>query len=252
LGALDFAGGTVVHINAGIAALVLVMLLGKRKGFLQTPMEANNIPLVVLGASMLWFGWYGFNAGSALAADGLAANAFVTTTVAAAASAFTWMIISWLQRRPSVLGTVTGAVGGLVAITPAAGFVTPMGAIAIGIGAGLICYFCLLLMKTKLHFDDSLDVFAVHGVGGIWGAIATGIFASSSVNGYSGLLEGNVQQFLIQILAVVVVAAFTFIMTMIIGKAVEKTMGLRVSSQEEIVGLDLSQHGERAYGGLLR
>ena len=252
LGALDFAGGTVVHINAGIAALVLVMLLGKRKGFLQTPMEANNIPLVVLGASMLWFGWYGFNAGSALAADGLAANAFVTTTVAAAASAFTWMIISWIQRRPSVLGTVTGAVGGLVAITPAAGFVTPMGAIAIGIGAGLICYFCLLLMKTKLHFDDSLDVFAVHGVGGIWGAIATGIFASSSVNGYSGLLEGNVQQFLIQILAVVVVAAFTFIMTMIIGKAVEKTMGLRVSSQEEIVGLDLSQHGERAYGGLLR
>ena len=252
LGALDFAGGTVVHINAGIAALVLVMLLGKRKGFLQTPMEANNIPLVVLGASLLWFGWYGFNAGSALAADGLAANAFVTTTVAAAASAFTWMIISWLQRRPSVLGTVTGAVGGLVAITPAAGFVTPMGAIAIGIGAGLICYFCLLLMKTKLHFDDSLDVFAVHGVGGIWGAIATGIFASSSVNGYSGLLEGNVQQFLIQILAVVVVAAFTFIMTMIIGKAVEKTMGLRVSSQEEIVGLDLSQHGERAYGGLLR
>jgi len=252
LGALDFAGGTVVHINAGIAALALVLLLGRRKGFPQTPMEANNIPLVVLGASLLWFGWYGFNAGSSLAADGLAASAFVTTTVAAAASAFTWMIISWIQRRPSVLGTVTGAVGGLVAITPAAGFVTPMGAIAIGIGAGLICYFCLLLMKTKLHFDDSLDVFAVHGVGGIWGAIATGIFASSSVNGYSGLLEGNVQQFLIQILAVVVVAAFTFIMTMIIGKTVEKTMGLRVSSQEEIVGLDLSQHGERAYGGLLR
>lgn len=252
LGALDFAGGTVVHINAGIAALVLVLLLGRRKGFPQTPMEANNIPLVVLGASLLWFGWYGFNAGSSLAADGLAASAFVTTTVAAAASAFTWMIISWIQRRPSVLGTVTGAVGGLVAITPAAGFVTPMGAIAIGIGAGLICYFCLLLMKTKLHFDDSLDVFAVHGVGGIWGAIATGIFASSSVNGYSGLLEGNIQQFLIQILAVVVVAAFTFIMTMIIGKTVEKTMGLRVSSQEEIVGLDLSQHGERAYGGLLR
>ena len=252
LGALDFAGGTVVHINTGIAALALVLLLGKRKGFPQTPMEANNIPLVVLGASMLWFGWYGFNAGSALAADGLAASAFVTTTVAAAAAAFTWMIISWLQRRPSVLGTVTGAVAGLVAITPAAGFVTPMGALAIGVGAGAICYFCLLLMKTRLHFDDSLDVFAVHGVGGIWGAIATGIFASSSVNGYSGLLEGNVQQFLIQILAVVVVAAFTFIMTMIIGKTVEKTMGLRVSSQEEIVGLDLSQHGERAYGGLLR
>ncbi len=252
MGALDFAGGTVVHINAGIAALVLVLLLGKRKGFPQTPMEANNIPLVVLGAAMLWFGWYGFNAGSSLAADGLAASAFVTTTVAACAAAFTWMIISWIQRRPSVLGTVTGAVAGLVAITPAAGFVTPMGALAIGVGAGAICYFCLLLMKTKLHFDDSLDVFAVHGVGGIWGAIATGIFASSSVNGYSGLLEGNVQQFLIQILAVVVVAAFTFVMTMIIGKVVQKTMGLRVSSQEETVGLDLSQHGERAYGGLLR
>ncbi|HAS04228.1 MAG TPA: ammonia channel protein, partial [Dehalococcoidia bacterium] len=157
LGALDFAGGTVVHINTGIAALALVLLLGKRKGFPQTPMEANNIPLVVLGASMLWFGWYGFNAGSALAADGLAASAFVTTTVAAAAAAFTWMIISWLQRRPSVLGTVTGAVAGLVAITPAAGFVTPMGALAIGVGAGAICYFCLLLMKTRLHFDDSLD-----------------------------------------------------------------------------------------------
>jgi Amt family ammonium transporter len=252
LGALDFAGGTVVHINAGISALVLVMLLGKRKGFPQTPMEANNIPLVVLGAALLWFGWYGFNAGSSLAANGLAASAFVTTTVAAAAAAFTWMLISWIQRRPSVLGTVTGAVAGLVAITPAAGFVTPMSAIAIGIGAGLICYFCLLLFKTKLHFDDSLDVFAVHGVGGIWGAIATGIFASSSVNGYSGLLEGNVQQFLIQLLAVVVVAAYTFVITMIIGKVVQKTMGLRVSSQEEVVGLDLSQHGERAYGGLLR
>ncbi|MDD4924417.1 MAG: ammonium transporter [Dehalococcoidales bacterium] len=252
LGALDFAGGTVVHINAGVSALALVLLLGKRKGFPQNPMEANNIPLVVLGASMLWFGWYGFNAGSALAADGLAANAFVTTTVAAAAAAFTWMIISWIQRRPSVLGTVTGAVAGLVAITPAAGFVTPMGALAIGVGAGAICYFCLLLMKTRLHFDDSLDVFAVHGVGGIWGAIATGIFASSSVNGYSGLLEGNVQQFLIQLLAVAVVAVFTFVMTIVIGKIVEKTMGLRVSSQEEVVGLDLSQHGERAYGGLLR
>jgi Amt family ammonium transporter len=162
------------------------------------------------------------------------------------------MMISWIQRRPSVLGTVTGAVAGLVAVTPAAGFVTPMGALAIGVGAGAICYFTLMFMKTKLHFDDSLDVFAVHGVGGIWGAIATGIFASSSVNGYGGLIEGNVHQFLIQILAVAVVATFTFVMTMIIGKVVDKTMGLRVSSQEEIVGLDLSQHGERAYGGLLR
>jgi len=149
LGALDFAGGTVVHINAGITALALVLLLGRRKGFPQTPMEANNIPLVVLGASLLWFGWYGFNAGSALTAGGLASSAFVTTTVAAAAAAFTWMLISWIQRRPSVLGTVTGAVAGLVAVTPAAGFVTPMGALAIGAGAGAICYFSLMFMKTN-------------------------------------------------------------------------------------------------------
>jgi Amt family ammonium transporter len=252
LGALDFAGGTVVHINAGVSALALVLLLGRRKGFPQMPMEANNIPLVVLGASLLWFGWYGFNAGSAVAANGLAANAFVTTTVAASAAAFTWMIISWMQRRPTVLGTVTGAVAGLVAITPAAGFVSPMAAIAIGIGAGIVCYFVMLFMKNKLHFDDSLDVFAVHGVGGIWGAIATGIFADAAVNGYDGLLAGNVHQFLVQILAVVIVIAFTFIMTMIIGKLVDMTIGLRVNAREETVGLDLSQHGERAYGGLLR
>ncbi|MDD4873462.1 MAG: ammonium transporter [Dehalococcoidales bacterium] len=252
LGTLDFAGGTVVHINAGVAALALVLLLGKRKGFPQQPMEANNIPLVVLGASLLWFGWYGFNAGSALAANGLAANAFVTTTVAAAAAAFTWMIISWIQRRPTILGTVTGAVAGLVAITPAAGFVSPMAAIAIGFGAGTICYFVMVLMKTRLHFDDSLDVFAIHGVGGIWGALATGVFADAAINGYNGLLSGNAKQLLIQILAVVIVVAFTFIMTMIIGKLVDKTIGLRVNSKEETVGLDLSQHGERAYGGLLR
>jgi Amt family ammonium transporter len=252
MGALDFAGGAVVHINAGVSALALVLLLGKRKGFPNELMEANNIPMVALGAGLLWFGWFGFNAGSALAADGLAANAFVTTNISAAAAGFTWMVISWLHRRPSLLGTVTGAVAGLVAITPAAGFVTPLAAIPIGIGVSVISYYAVILMKNKLGFDDSLDVFAVHGVGGMWGALATGIFASASVSGTSGLIEGNWGQIFIQLLSIVAVAAFAFAVTWIIGKLIDVTIGLRVGQQEEVIGLDLSQHGERAYGGLLR
>jgi Amt family ammonium transporter len=252
IGALDFAGGAVVHINAGISALALVLLLGKRKGFPNELMEANNIPMVALGAGLLWFGWFGFNAGSALAANGQAANAFVTTNVSAAAAGFTWMVISWLNRRPSLLGTVTGAVAGLVAITPAAGFVTPLAAIPIGIGVSVISYYAVILVKNKLGFDDSLDVFAVHGMGGMWGALATGIFASASVSGTSGLIEGNGGQVLIQLLSIVVVAAFAFVVTWIIGKLIDVTIGLRVGEQEEVIGLDLSQHGERAYGGLLR
>lgn len=252
IGALDFAGGTVVHINAGVSALALVMLLGRRKGFPGEVMEANNIPMVALGAGLLWFGWFGFNAGSALAADGLAANAFVTTNISAAAAAFTWMAISWLHNRPSLLGTVTGAVAGLVAITPAAGFVTPLAAIPIGIVVSIVCYYSIVLLKNKLGFDDSLDVFAVHGMGGIWGALATGIFASSSVSGVSGLIEGNGAQVLTQLIGIAAVAAFAFIGTTILGKLIDVTVGLRVSQSEEIVGLDLSQHGERAYGGLLR
>jgi Amt family ammonium transporter len=252
LGALDFAGGAVVHINAGISALAMVLLLGKRKGFPHRLMEANNIPMVALGAGLLWFGWFGFNAGSSLAANGLAANAFVATNISAASAGFTWMIISWIHRRPSLLGTVTGAVAGLVAITPAAGFVAPLAGIPIGIIVSIICYYSIILMKNKLGFDDSLDVFAVHGMGGIWGALATGIFASSAISGTSGLIEGNISQVLTQIVSILVVAAFAFIVTLILGKLVDITIGLRVGEADEVIGLDLAQHGERAYGGLLR
>jgi len=254
LGVLDFAGGAVVHINAGVSALALVMLLGRRRGFPSEPMEANNIPMVVLGAGLLWFGWFGFNAGSSLASDGLAASAFVATNTSAAAAAFTWMIVSWLHRRPTILGTVTGAVAGLVAITPAAGFVPPLAAIPIGIVTALVCYYSMVLLKIKLGFDDSLDVFAVHGMGGIWGALATGIFASLAVNsaGADGLLYGGGIQVLKQLASIVAVGGFAFAATWILGKLVDITIGLRVGQKEETVGLDLSQHGERAYGGLLR
>lgn len=252
LGALDFAGGTVVHINAGVSALALVMLLGKRRGFPKESMEPNNIPMVALGAGLLWFGWFGFNAGSSLAADGLAASAFVATNISAAAAGVTWMVISWLHRRPSLLGTATGAVAGLVAITPAAGFVTPLAGIPIGIVVSIIGYYSIVFFKSKLGFDDSLDVFAVHGMGGIWGALATGIFASSAVSGASGLIEGNGGQVLTQFIGVVAVAAFAFVVTWILGKIIDVTVGLRVGQAEESIGLDISQHGERAYGGLLR
>jgi Amt family ammonium transporter len=252
IGALDFAGGAVVHINAGVSALALALVLGRRKGFSTDVMEPNNIPMVSLGAGLLWFGWFGFNAGSALASDGLASSAFVATNLSAAAAGFTWMIISWIHRRPSLLGTVTGAVAGLVAITPAAGFVKPITAIPIGIVVSIVCYYSIILMKNKLHFDDSLDVFAVHGMGGIWGALATGIFASSAIGGSAGLIEGNAHQVLVQLISIVTVAAFAFAVTWILGKLIDATIGLRVGQQEEIVGLDLSQHGERAYGGLLR
>jgi len=254
LGVLDFAGGSVVHLNAGVSALALVLLLGKRRGFPSQPMEPNNIPMVVLGAGLLWFGWFGFNAGSALTSGGLAASAFVTTNTAAAAAAFTWMIVSWLHRRPSVLGTVTGAIAGLATITPAAGFVTPLAGIPIGMVAAIVCYYIMLWLKTKLGFDDSLDVFAVHGVGGFLGMLTTGIFASLAVNaaGADGLIFGGGMQFLKQLTGVVSVGAFAFAATWVLGKLVDVTIGLRVGQTEETVGLDLSQHGERAYGGLLR
>jgi Amt family ammonium transporter len=254
LGVLDFAGGAVVHINAGVSALALTMLLGRRRGFPQEPMEPNNIPMVVLGAGLLWFGWFGFNAGSALASDGLAASAFVATNTSAAAAAFTWMVVSWIHRRPTILCTVTGAVAGLATITPAAGFVTPLAGIPIGIVAAVVCYYIMLLLKTKLGFDDSLDVFAVHGVGGILGMLATGIFTSLAVNstGADGLLTGSGVQLLNQLLGVVAVGAYAFAITWILGKLVDITVGLRVGQKEETVGLDLSQHGERAYGSLAR
>jgi Amt family ammonium transporter len=254
LGALDFAGGTVVHINAGVSALALVLLLGRRRGFPKDMMEPNNIPMVVLGAGLLWFGWFGFNAGSALSAGGLASSAFVATNTAAAAAAFVWMALSWIHKRPTVLGTVTGAVVGLVAITPGAGFVNPLAAIPIGGIAAIISYYGMILLKIKRGMDDSLDVFACHGLGGIWGALATGIFATAAVNsaGFDGLLYGNAMQFVKQLIGVLSVGAFAFAATYGIGKLVDVTIGLRVSQAEETVGLDLSQHGERAYGGFLR
>jgi ammonium transporter, Amt family len=254
LGVLDFAGGAVVHINAGVSALALVLLLGKRRGFPQDAMEPNNIPLVVLGAGLLWFGWFGFNAGSALTSGGLAASAFVATNTAAAAAAFTWMMLNWRQRRPSILGMVTGAVAGLATVTPAAGYITPLAAIPIGVIAAVACYFAMLFFKTKLGFDDSLDVFSVHGVGGILGMLSVGVFASLAVNpaGADGLIYGNVAPLLRQALGLAVVGAYAFVATLVLGKLVAMTIGLRVGQSEEMVGLDLSQHGERAYGGLLR
>ena len=249
LGALDYAGGTVVHINAGVSAAALVVLLGSRRGLGKEPMEPNNVPMVMLGAALLWFGWFGFNAGSALGANGAAANAFVTTNTAAATAAFVWILLSWRNRKPTLMGAVTGAVAGLVAITPAAGFVGPMAAIAIGAVAAAVCYFAMSF-KAKKGFDDSLDVMSVHGVGGIWGALATGIFATAAIGGVDGALSGNWEQLGNQAIAVVAVMAYAFIGTLIIGKILDKTMGLRVKEMEEIVGLDLSQHGERAYGGI--
>ncbi|MDD5093510.1 MAG: ammonium transporter [Dehalococcoidia bacterium] len=249
LGALDFAGGTVVHVNAGMTALALALLLRPRKGFREkVPMEPGNIPLVIIGAGILWFGWFGFNAGSSLSANGQAASAFVATNLSAAAGAVAWMLLAWHDRRPSALGVASGAVAGLVAITPAAGFVNPIAAIPIGAVASAIGYYCIL-WRTKRGIDESLDVWAVHGMGGVWGALATGIFANAAVGGVDGLLWGNGGQFVKQIAAVSAVAAFAFVSTIILGKLVDVTMGLRVKDEEEVVGLDISQHGERAYGG---
>jgi len=252
LGALDFAGGTVVHINAGITALALALLLKPRLGFRDgVSMEPSNIPLVVLGAGLLWFGWFGFNAGSTLTAGGLASSAFVATNISAAAAAATWMILGWIYRRPSTLGIATGAVAGLVAITPAAGFVHPIAAIPIGVVSSIIGYYCIL-WRIRRGIDESLDVWAVHGMGGVWGALATGIFASAAVSGVAdGLLWGGWELFLKQIAGVATVAAFAFGVTWILGKFVDITIGLRVKEEEEVVGLDISQHGEKAYGGVL-
>ncbi|HEX9976282.1 MAG TPA: ammonium transporter [Dehalococcoidales bacterium] len=253
LGALDFAGGTVVHINAGVSALALALVLGPRKGFREKqPMEPHNIGMVVLGAGLLWFGWFGFNAGSALTSGGLAASAFVATNTAGAAAAFTWMLLSWFHRRPSLLGTATGGVVGLAAVTPAAGFVQPWVGIPIGIVAAALSYYTMLFRARKMGVDESLDVWACHGIGGTWGVIATGIFATVAVNpaGANGLLYGNASQVLKQLVAVAAVWAFSFGMSWIIAKIVKAAIGLRVNEVEERVGLDISQHGERVYGGM--
>lgn len=253
LGVLDFAGGMVVHINAGMAALALALLLGPRKGFNNgDPMEPHNIPMVILGTGLLWFGWFGFNAGSALTSGGLASSAFAATYISGGAAALTWMILSWIHRRPSASGVATGAVAGLAAVTPAAGFIEPIAAIPIGIVASVIGYYCIIF-RMKRGVDESLDVWAVHGIGGIWGVLATGIFASVAVNaaGADGLIGGSGIQFVKQLAGVATVATFSFAATWCLGKLVDATIGLRVKEHEEIVGLDISQHGERAYGGTI-
>jgi Amt family ammonium transporter len=249
-GALDFAGGTVVHISSGVSALVAARMLGKRVGFGSEPMEPHNLTYTLLGAGLLWFGWFGFNAGSALGANGVAANAFVVTNVAAAMGGLTWMTVSWLRHgQPSVLGAAVGAVAGLVGITPAAGFVTPSAAILIGLGAGVICFFAVEVLRSRLWVDDALDVFAVHGMGGIWGALATGLFAQASVNdlGADGLFAGNPELLVKQAVAVVAVALFSAVASWMILKAIDLAIGLRVPERDEVLGLDTSQHGELAY-----
>jgi Amt family ammonium transporter len=249
LGALDFAGGTVVHISSGISALACAIIIGRRVGYGADPMPPHNLPFTVMGASLLWVGWFGFNAGSALAANELATNAFVVTNTAAAAAALSWMVCEWVAKgRPTVLGAATGVVAGLVAITPAAGFVGALSAIAIGIGAGVFCYFAVTL-KTKLGYDDSLDVVGVHGIGGIWGALATGLFASTAINpgGADGLFFGNPALLKAQAIAVVATCALAFIGTSIILLVLNAIMGIRVSEEQELMGLDLSEHLESAY-----
>ncbi len=246
LGALDFAGGTVVHINAGVAALAAAIIIGKRIGFGEQAMPPHNVPMVVLGAGLLWFGWFGFNAGSALAADGLAVNAFVVTNTAAAAALVTWVIMSWLfDGKPSIIGAASGAVAGLVAITPAAGFVGPMPALAIGAGAGVICYGAVKLLLT-LKVDDALAVWGVHGVGGTWGALATGLFVGI---GFASLAEGVTrgEQIVFQLIAIGVSWGWAFVATSIILLALKYTIGIRASQAEEESGLDISQHSESAY-----
>lgn len=250
MGALDFAGGTVVHINAGIAALVTALVIGKRKylnGNVPTP---HNMPFVVLGTALLWFGWFGFNSGSALAANGLAVNAFVVTNTAAAAAGLSWAFIEWVRvGKPTIFGVCSGIVAGLVAITPAAGYVSAMSAIAIGLLVSLFCYIAVTVVKPRLGYDDSLDAFGVHCIGGMWGALATGLFASRLVNpaGADGLFFGNPKQFYIQSVAVFVTVVYTFIVTTVIYKVVDFIVGVRVDENEEMMGLDLTQHHERAY-----
>jgi ammonium transporter, Amt family len=250
LGALDFAGGTVVHISSGISGLVAALVLGKRKGHGSEPMAPHHLPMTILGAGLLWFGWFGFNAGSALGANGLAAIALVTTNTSAAAAALSWVFVEWLHRgKPTVLGAVSGAVAGLVAITPGAGFVTVLSSIAIGLVGGALCYLAVSILKAKLGYDDALDAFGCHGIGGIWGALATGVFATKAVNpaGADGLLYGNAAQLGIQGIGVLVTILFAGVATFVILKLISLVFKLRASVDEEENGLDLSLHGEQAY-----
>jgi Amt family ammonium transporter len=247
-GILDYAGGTVVHINAGIAGLVIAIMLGKRIGYGKEPMAPHNLTLTLIGAAMLWVGWFGFNAGSALAADSRAGMAMAVTQIAAAAAALAWMFAEWLGKgKPSVLGIASGAVGGLVAITPAAGFVAPMGALIIGLISGVVCYWGATSLKRMMGYDDSLDAFGVHGIGGIVGALLTGVFAVKAIGGdaASGLIEGNASQVVTQLVGVAATVAYTAVASYIILKVIDMVIGLRVSEEEEREGLDVSLHGER-------
>ena len=244
-GVLDFAGGTVVHINSGVAALVGAMVLGRRRGYGTENMAPHNLILSVIGASMLWVGWFGFNAGSAVAANGSAGMAMAVTQIATAAAALSWMFAEWISRgKPSVLGIVSGAVAGLVSITPASGYVDPFAALIIGLVAGLVCYWGAVVLKPKLGYDDSLDVFGVHGLGGITGALLTGVFAVEAIGGTPGLLEGNAGQVLIQLEGIGATIVYCAIVTFVLLKIIDAVMGLRVDEEEEVTGLDYSLHGE--------
>ncbi|MBH3386546.1 ammonium transporter [Pseudomonas juntendi] len=246
-GVLDFAGGTVVHINAGIAGLVCCLVLGKRKGYPTTPMAPHNLGYTLMGAAMLWIGWFGFNAGSAAAANGTAGMAMLVTQIATAAAALGWMFAEWIGHgKPSALGIASGVVAGLVAITPAAGTVGPMGALVIGLASGVICYFCATTLKRKLGYDDSLDAFGVHGVGGIIGAILTGVFAAPALGGFGTVTDIGMQVW-VQAKGVIFTVVYTAIATYVILKVLDLVMGLRVNEEEESVGLDLAQHNERGY-----
>ncbi len=250
MGALDFAGGTVVHINAGFAALATAIVIGKRKCFDKHTVPPHSLPFSVLGAALLWFGWFGFNAGSALSAGGLAVNAFVVTNTAAAAAALTWAFVDWaINGAPTMLGTISGAIAGLATITPAAGSVGIGGAIVIGITASIFCFIAVSYIKHKFHYDDSLDAFGIHGIGGTWGTLATGLFATKAVNaaGANGLFFGNPKQLWIQFVAVIVSIVYTFVATLILYKLVDLVIGVRVSEDDEAMGLDLAQHNEHAY-----
>lgn len=249
LGALDFAGGTVVHINAGMAALAAALVIGKRHGYPDIS-PPHNLPFAILGAALLWFGWFGFNGGSALSANGLAVSAFLSTQLGAAAAAIAWAVVEWVRgKRPTALGTISGAVAGLVAITPASGFVTPLGAMAIGAIAGVVCYLAVVIMKARLGYDDSLDAFGVHGVGGMVGALLTGLWATTAVNpaGADGVFHGGGSLLLWQFVAMAACAAYSFVLSYGILKFVDKVIGLRVSEEKEKIGLDLTQHSESAY-----
>jgi Amt family ammonium transporter len=249
LGVLDFAGGIVVHITSGISALAAALVIGKRKGYLREAMPPHNLPLTVLGAGLLWFGWFGFNAGSALSSGGLSTMAFVITHIAAVTATLVWVIIEWLHRgKPTMFGAATGSIAGLATITPASGFVGPMAAIAIGAAAGGLCYLSLSL-KPKLGFDDSLDAFGVHGVGGILGTVGAGLFAQKAINaaGANGFFFGNPHQLLVQLMSIALVAVFSFVASLVILKVIDWTIGLKISEEEELMGLDLSQHEETGY-----